>query len=177
MGDIFWNGLYEAHHKGRLINSMKGGKSMKIGIIVYSKTGNTLSVAEKLGKTLTEAGHDAVIQRVKVNKDEKGSSGKLSLTANPDVSNYDAVVFAAPVHALSLASAMKLYLNQVKDLSDKKVYGFVTQHFMGGSCAIRKLKSLCQEKGADLKTTGIVNWAKRKRENQIEQIITKFSSI
>jgi hypothetical protein len=72
---------------------------------------------------------------------------------------------------------MKLYLNQVKDLSDKKVYGFVTQHFMGGNRAIRKLKSLCQEKGADLKTTGIVNWAKRKRENQIEQIITKFSAI
>src|SRR6056297_3025434 len=149
---------------------MKGGISMGIGIIVYSKTGNTLSVAERLEKALTEAGHDAVIQRVKVNNDEEGSKGNLSLTANPDISDYDAVVFTAPVHAFSLAPAMKLYLDQVGDLSGKKVYGFVTQHFkkpwLGGNRAIRTLKSLCQKKGADLRITGIVNWSNSEREKQ-----------
>jgi len=160
---------------------MKGGINMGIGIIVYSKTGNTLSVAEKLEKSFTQAGHDAVIQRVKVNTDEEGSSGKLSLTANPDVSVYDAIVFAAPVHGFSLAPAMKLYLEQVGDLSGKKVYGFVTQHFkkpwLGGNRAIRTLKSLCQKKGADLRVTGIVNWSNSEREKQIEEIITKLSAI
>ena len=160
---------------------MKGGISMQIGIIVYSKTGNTLSVVEKLEKTLTEAGHDAVIQRVTVNNDEEGASGQLRLTANPDISVYDAVVFAAPVHAFSLAPAMKLYLEQLEDLSGKKVYGFVTQHFkkpwMGGNRAIRKLKTLCQKKGADLGITGIVNWSNKEREKQIEEIISKLSAI
>ena len=154
---------------------------MGIGIIVYSKTGNTLSVAEKLEKVLTEAGHDAVIQRVKVNTDEEGSSGKLSLTANPDVSNYEILVFASPVHAFSLAPAMKLYLDQVGDLSGKKVFGFVTQHFkkswLGGNHAIRQLKSLCQKKGADLRVTGIVNWSNREREKQIEELIRNLSAI
>ncbi len=154
---------------------------MQIGIIVYSKTGNTLSVAQKLEKALSEAGHDAQIQRVKVNTDEEGSSTKTSLTATPKVSDYDTVIFAAPVHAFSLAPAMKLYLEQVGDLSNKKVYGFITQHFkkawMGGNNAIRKLKSLCKQKGADLQITGIVNWSNNEREKQIEEIVKKLSAI
>ena len=36
---------------------------MKIGIIVYSKTGNTYSVAEKLESSLAKAGHTVEIKR------------------------------------------------------------------------------------------------------------------
>ena len=154
---------------------------MHIGIIVYSKTGNTLSVAQKLEKALTQAGQDAQIRRVTVNTDEEGSSGKLKLTANPDVSDYDTVVFDAPVHAFSLAPAMKLYLEQVGGLSNKKLYGFITQHFkkpwMGGNNAIRKLTSLCKEKGADLRITSIVNWFSSEREKQIEEIVKNMSTV
>jgi len=39
---------------------------MKIGIIVYSQTGNTLSVAEKLKEKLAVAGHSAEIEQVMV---------------------------------------------------------------------------------------------------------------
>ncbi len=37
---------------------------MKIGIIVYSQTGNTFSVAEKLKAKLTAAGHNVNIERL-----------------------------------------------------------------------------------------------------------------
>jgi len=154
---------------------------MKIGIIVYSKTGNTLSVAEKLEKALAAAGHDVDIQRVETNIDTEGSKGKLTLTSIPDVAPYDAVVFASPVHAFSLAPAMKVYISQVDDLSKKTVYGFVTQHFkkpwLGGNRSIRKLTSLCKAKGADLRVTGIVNWSSSEKEKQIEEIVKKMSTI
>jgi len=156
-------------------------EKMRVGIIVYSKTGNTLSVAERLEKALSSAGHDVEIQKVKVNSDKEGSTGKLSLISNPDVTPYDAIIFAAPVHAFSLAPAMKLYLGQIADLSKKKVYGFVTQQFkkpwLGGNRAIRKLNALCQKKGAELQDTGIVNWSNSKREKQIEELVHKLSNL
>ena len=38
---------------------------MNIGIIVYSQTGNTLSVAKKLEEKLSLAGHSATLEQVK----------------------------------------------------------------------------------------------------------------
>ena len=37
---------------------------MNVGIIVYSKTGNTLSVAEKLQEAIRSAGHTVNIERI-----------------------------------------------------------------------------------------------------------------
>ena len=39
---------------------------MKIGIVVYSQTGNTYQVAEKLQETLSDKGHSVNIERINV---------------------------------------------------------------------------------------------------------------
>jgi flavodoxin len=110
---------------------------MNVGIIVYSQTGNTLSVAQKLEGALKANGHAAGIARV-----EAGST--------PDVSPYDLVIFAAPVQAFALAPAMKLYLSQISSLAGKKVCCFVTQQlkkaWLGGNHAVRQIQAACKGK-------------------------------
>lgn len=154
---------------------------MNVGIIVYSHTGNTLSVAQKLERALKDAGHAAEIARVEPVNDNLNSSEPVELKSAPDVSRYDAVVFASPVQAFSLAGVMKKYLSQVSDLSGKKVYCFVTQalkkKWMGGNRAVRQIGSACRAKGAEVIDSGVVNWSGSIREKQIEDIVSRLSAI
>jgi hypothetical protein len=77
-------------------------------------------------------------------------------------------VFASYVEAFSLCAVMSRYLKGIDSLQDKQVACLVTQQFpypwMGGSRAIKQMKALCQTKGATVRATGIVNWAKSRRE-------------
>ncbi len=149
---------------------------MKVGIIVYSQSGNTLLVAQRLKKAFEEKGHTVSLEKVEAS----GEGANPKLIFAPDVSPYDLIVFASPVHAFSLAPAMKLYLSQLQDLKGKIVYSFVTQQlkkdWMGGNHAIKQMKSACREKGAEVIMDSIVHWSSNEREGQIEALTKKLSA-
>ena len=150
---------------------MKGRKNMKIGIIVYSQTGHTKAVAQKLQASLTDQGHHAIIQSVELVNDKD----PLTLKTLPDVTPYEVVVFASPVQAFSLAVPMKQYLSQIGQLNDKKVFCFITQQlkkaWMGGNHALRQMQAACKVKGGQVSWNGGVNWSSEKREEQINDIV------
>ena len=100
---------------------------MKIGIVVHSQTGHTLSVAEKLQEKLTAAGHSANIEKISPVDAKQTDPKKIKIEKLPDLSPYDAFVFAAPVQAFSLSPVMKIYLPQLPSLNGKKVACFVTK--------------------------------------------------
>lgn len=150
---------------------------MNIGIIIYSQTGNTLSVAQRLEKALMSKGHTVSIERVEIVKE----SMHPELKAVPDTAAYDALIFASPVHAFTLSAPMKAYLAQIPDISGKKVYCYVTmqlrQSWMGGKRSIRKITKTCKSKGADIILSGIVHWSDAEREKQIDDLVTAFSTM
>jgi flavodoxin len=153
---------------------------MKIGLIVYSETGNTLSVAQKLEQALKTAGHTVTLAKIEADKDPK--TGMVSrLRSAPAVDAYDAVIFASPVQAFSLAKGMSVYLAQISSLSGKKAACFITKqlkaNWMGGTKAIRQITAACKAKGADISQSGIVCWSSDSREAQIEDVVRKLSAI
>ena len=152
---------------------------MKIGIIVYSQTGNTLSVAEKLKDALTAKSCDVELQRVVATGGDPGARALDTLVQAPDPNGYDALVFASPVQAFTLARATALYLAQLPQIRTGKACCFVTQQFkkpwLGGNTAIRKMRAMLLEKGVTAGETGIVNWSGDKREAQIDEIVSRFS--
>lgn len=154
---------------------------MKVGIIVFSQTGNTLSVAERLQTQLAGAGHSAQLERVVPLNEKPTVNGKIQLKEIPDTSGYEGIVFASPVQAFNLAAVMREYLNQVSELKGKKVACFVTQSFskpwLGGNRAIAKMRNLCSVKGSEVCQTGIVHWSHKDREQMIDNIVTNFSTI
>jgi len=135
---------------------------MKIGIIVYSQTGNTLSVAEKLKEKLAAAGHSAEIEQVTVAGGRKSGDRAFHLEVQPDVGQYDALVFGSAVEAFSLSPVMRSYLTGGDSLQGKQVACLVTQFFpypwIGGNRAIRQMRKLCKSKGATIRGTAVVNW-------------------
>ncbi len=117
---------------------------MKIGIVVYSQTGNTFSVAQKLQEKLSAAGHTANIERLTTVGGEVDPK-KAKIEKLPDLSGYDALVFGGPVQAFSLSQVMAGYMGQLPSLQGKKVACFVTKGLpmamTGGNKAISQLKN------------------------------------
>jgi putative NADPH-quinone reductase len=155
---------------------------MNIGIIVFSKTGNTLSVAEKLRDTLLEKGHRAALENVTASNDVEMDPNKILLTNPPSTKGYDMLVFASPVYGFRLPAVMQVYLQEIPSLEGKLAAGFVTQAFpfpsWGGNQTIRGMEKLVQAKSGKLKATGVVNWTfTGKRKALIAQTIERIAAI
>lgn len=152
---------------------------MNIGIIVYSQTGHTLSVAARLQERLAAAGRATTLERIMpIGRIRPGRP--VQFEALPNAEQYDALVFGAPVQAFSLALPMADYLKRTVSLQGKKVVCLTTQFlpypWLGGKRAIDQMKKACEAKGAIVCETGIVNWARRDREQQIAQLVARLSA-
>lgn len=153
---------------------------MNIGIIVYSQTEHTYSVAQKLQEKLSSDGHSVNIERIVPAGDVHPGSKDIKFEKQPDVGAYDALVFGSPVHAFSLAPAMKAYMEQISSLEGKKIVCFVTKgvpfNRTGGNQAISKMKKICQSKGGTVIGTEIVIW-RGKYQKKIADLVEKFSRL
>ena len=153
---------------------------MNIGIIIYSQTNHTYSVAQKLQDRLAAEGHEVNIERViptgKVNPGEIN----VNFQNQPDTDSYDALIFGSPVHGFSLAPAMNAYLNQIPSLQDKKIACFVTKGLpfdsTGGTQAIKQMKNVCRSRGGTVIGTAIVTWS-MSRKKKINNLLARFGAL
>jgi len=152
---------------------------MTIGIIVYSQSGHTLEVCETLKARLLGEGHAVMLDQVTVVGGRTPKTKEFELEGKPAADSYDAVVFASSVEAFSLCPVMSRYLEQAGSLQGKQVVCLVTQQFpyqwMGGNRAIKQMKKACQSKGGAIRATGIVNWAKSRRDKTMAEVVDRLS--
>ncbi|MBI9104794.1 MAG: flavodoxin family protein [Spirochaetales bacterium] len=154
---------------------------MKIGIMVCSQTGNTLSVVEAIKEKLNSRGLEAVIEKVEPQGEAGPGSRNIQLKSAPDVTDYDKLIFAGPVNAFSLAPAMKLYMSNLPTLEGKDVALLVTKglkfNWTGGNKAIAQMKKYCTDRRADIAGTGIIVWSSKTLKEDIEFIASEISEI
>lgn len=149
--------------------------TLKIAIIIHSKTGNTRSVAEQIKEKLVALGHQVQLEEIVASNDEEMELTKIVLTKAPKSTDYDGYVFGAPVRAFSLSPIMKAYLSKIQDFQGKPVYCFLTQHFrfrfLGGDNALKQFELALNDKSAQILGTNIVNWKSKKRARLIEETV------
>ena len=154
---------------------------MNIAIILYSGTGNTSSVAQRLQEKLAAAGHTVNVEQITVEGDVSPGKKDFQFTHVPSPDPYEALVFASPVQAFSLNPVMEVYLKQLPTLEGKKVALLVTKHlrfhWTGGTRAASTMKRLCQEKGAKVLGSEIVVWSGNKREENIQGAVEGLSRL
>jgi flavodoxin len=154
---------------------------MKIGLIIFSQTGNTRNVAKKLQEKLAAAGHSAVLEEITITGDTPAQAGKFEMANVPAVDSYEAIIFGAPVQAFSLNPVMKAYMAQLPSLAGKKVAIFVTKQipllWVGGTGAVAMMKKVCEARGANVAGTEIVVWAKAKREITVNKCVENLSKL
>ena len=153
---------------------------MKIGIIVFSLTGQTLAVARKLESELIKAGHAVTLEQLETAAPFRLTAKTAELKSKPIMDAYRAIVLASPVHGGRMAVPMKSFLEQVPSLKGKKVACLVTQflpHQLGGDQTIRMMKEECRSKGADVVGTGIVSWLSISRKRQTSLVVNQLSAL
>lgn len=147
---------------------------MKIGIIVYSRTGHTLSVATKLKEKLSAAGHAVTLERLETTGPVSLSPTSAELKTKPSIDPYEALVFGSPVQGGVPAPPMTSCLEQVASLEGKKVACLVTGFFPAGwgrNQTVAKMKQICESKGATVCGSGSVGWLSLGRRQKIAKVV------
>jgi flavodoxin len=151
---------------------------VNIGIIVFSQTGHTQSVALRLQEKLSAAGHTATIEQVEISGELGSGVSNYQLKTTPEVGTYDALVFGGPVLGFALSPAMKDYLTQIASLKGKKVACFITKslpfYWTGGNQAVKTMRELCESKGGEVCGSGIVLWSSGRREQMIADVVERL---
>ena len=152
---------------------------MHIGIVVYSKTGHTYSVAQRLSEKLSALGHTAEVERVAPDDEAQADIRRISFASLPEPGKYDALVFCSPVQAFSLVPAMRACLAQMEPAGGKKAACFVTKQlkaaWMGGNRAIAQMSRALTAGGAEIVATGMVCWSSPSREDDIAALVEKIA--
>ena len=151
---------------------------MKIGIVVYSQTGNTLSVASKLYEELKKEGNKVSLIRVEAKRNIKQNTFEIIKT--PNVEEYDIIVFASFVEAFRLNPVMKKYLENIETLKNKNIFVFITQMlpytWLGGNQTLKQMVNICRQKEGNIIGSGIINWKNKLRDEKTHDLIDKIVS-
>lgn len=142
-------------------------------IIVYSKTGNTLSVAESLNEKL-----NVELLRIIPESDDPNIQSPV-LTQNPNIDDADELIIGTPVHGFLPAKVMQTFILS-HNFNQKNVHLFVTHHFpfawMGGKSAVKKMERMIIQQEGLVQSTHIINWSSKKRLANIEHLINDLSA-
>lgn len=151
---------------------------MNIGIVVYSQTGNTRTVAHKLKDALAAAGHAVAYEDVQLARERKPGSREVSLGEPPQVRGRDLWVFGAAVEAFSLSPVLVKCLEGIGSLEGKKVVCLATQglrfRWLGGNRALRQIRALCEAKGATVIGGEVVGWMGAGLEARIARAVERL---
>ncbi len=153
---------------------------MNIGIIVYSQTGHTLSVAATLKERLSSTGHGVTLEQLETVGPVKPSAKSAELSTKPAIDTYDTLVLGSPVWGGTPAPPMLSYLEQVPSLQGKEVVCLVTGLFppgWGRNQAIAQMKEICESKGATVCGSGSVGWLSLGRKRQIVKVVDRLSEL
>jgi flavodoxin len=153
---------------------------MKIGIVFYSRTGNTRRVASRLHEKLAASGHEVTLEELEPRHSAPPSVENVELKTYPSTDAYDALVFAAPVWGGQPAGPLTGYLEHLASLQGKKTACLVTGFFPAkwdGNQALEKMAEICRSKGAEVAGSGSVTWFSLSRGRQILQVVEHLSQL
>lgn len=153
---------------------------MNIGIIVYSHTGHTYTVAARLKESLTAAGHTVDLVRLETVGSTRPGATDVVLKTRPTIDAYDALVLGSPAWGGLIASPMLAYLEQTPSLQGKKVAFLVTHLFparWGANQTFSQFRSICESKGATVCGSGNLGWPRLGQRRKIAEAAEQLSQL
>ena len=127
---------------------------MKVGIIIHSQSGNTASLASAIGAALREKGAETDIHLLRTDKPVKPNTKNIGFRKMPDLSEYDTVLFGAPVWAFNASPVIVSYLKELDNLKGKRALPFVTHaspwKFLGTTKALSRMSDLLDMLAAEV---------------------------
>jgi multimeric flavodoxin WrbA len=153
---------------------------MRIGIIVYSRSGHTLSVARKLEERLAVDGHDVTLEQLETVEPLDLSATTAALKNHPPSDRHDALVLGSPVNGGRMSAPMRSFLDQVPSLDGKRVAMLLTHFFpraWGANQTIEEMTEVCESKGANVVGSGGVRWTSLRRRRRVAETVEDLSDL
>ncbi len=154
---------------------------MDIGIIVYSRTGHTLSAARKLKEKLSADGHRVTLEQIETAGPVNRSATSARLKTKPAINAYQGLVLGCPVQGGAPAGPMLSYLEQMPSLEGKRVACLVTGFFpvadWGRDQTLARMEQICESKGGEVCGKGSVGWFSLTRRRQISGVADSLSAL
>jgi hypothetical protein len=150
---------------------------VNVGVIVYSWTGHTLSVATKLQEALSADGHAVRLERLETVGPVSPAATSAALVTVPAIDGHDALVLACGVQGGRPAVPMASYLAQVGSLADVRVAFLVTHFFppqWGRDQALAQMQEMCASKGATVCGSGGVRWFGLRRGKRVAGAVERL---
>lgn len=147
---------------------------MKIGIIIYSLSHHTLSVARRLAEQFSAFGHEVALEQIEIEGPAVPNNEKAELKTIPTTAPYEAIVFGSPVRGGVLPSPVRRYCEQIESLEGKRAACLVTGFFpegWGRERVLSQMREILNEKGAQVCGTASVGWLSFEREQQIRKVV------
>lgn len=153
---------------------------MKIGIIVYSRSGHTELVADRISEILSDAGHDVEMKRLEPVEPVKVTARQAILKSIPEVKGYDILVIGSPVQGGAPATPVLEFLNRVPLMTEKRIVIFATHFFRrewGAVQSLAILKDLCESKGGRILSLEDIRWFALDRNQEIDRLGERISGL
>ena len=153
---------------------------MNIGIIVYSHTGHTLAVAERLKETLSAAGHSVSLERLETVGPVALGATDARLKNKPEIDGYEALVLGTAVRGGEPAPPMAGYLDQLPSLEGIRVACLATGFFpaqWGQNQTLAKMAEVCASKGATVCGSGSVRWPALRRKRRTSEVVEEMAGL
>lgn len=153
---------------------------MVIGIIVYSHTGHTLSVAKRLKARLTTDGHQVSLVELQTVVPLSLGATTAALKTMPNMEQYDTLLLGTPVRGGVPSPPMKVFLEQTVSFGDRKIVCFVTGVFRaewGRNQTIALMKAMCEAREADVIGMSSVGWWSFGRKRKINAVVDSIATL
>jgi flavodoxin len=130
---------------------------MNIGIIIYSMSGHTATVAKAVAERFRRDDHDVDIKLLLVTGMPHPGSKRFSICNMPEseeIDGYDAILFGGPVWLFKPSPVILKFLGRLEKLDRKKLLCFVTQlslwPSLGGHQALKMMNNKLKESGGTI---------------------------
>jgi flavodoxin len=144
---------------------------MNVGIIVYSETGHTYEVIEKLADKLREQ-HTVTIYRLKYDKAQNIVNGV------PYINGHQRLILATPVQGFAPTIPIMEAIRRIENFDGRIVDVLITQYFrfkwLGGKQTINVLIRAIEHAKGVFGVDADIHWQRKDRDQQIQAAIDKF---
>jgi menaquinone-dependent protoporphyrinogen IX oxidase len=146
---------------------------MSTGIVIYSYTGHTQTVIKQLA--------DQMVNKPAVFTLEPAGQINLSdlktpIKSIPDITAYDTIILATPVHGGRMSSPMATFLDETQDLKNKQVILLATHFFphkWGCAQMFQALEEECAQIGAEVIHTDDMCWPGLVRKTRLSKLVNR----
>ena len=146
---------------------------MSTGIVLYSYTGHTQKVIEKLADQMENRPSIFTLEPVRqINL----SDLKTPIKSIPNIAAYDTVILATPVHGGRMSSPMATFLDETQALKNKKVILLATHlfpHKWGCAQMFQAIEEECTRIGAEVIHTDDICWPGLLRKTHLSKLVNR----